>query len=59
MNDSKIRKQYEKSLALLTSHYGKVGQNKKLFKQYEKFYNENKKLLKPSQKKLLIRNKKI
>ena len=53
MNDSKIRKQYERSLALLTSHYGKVGQNKKLFKQYEKFYNENKKLLKPSQKKLL------
>ena len=53
MNDSKIRKQYEKSLALLTSHYGKVGQNKKLFKQYEKFYNENKKLLKPSQKKII------
>ena len=53
MNDPKIRKQYDKSLALLTTHYGKVGQNKKLFQQYEKFYNNNKKTLSPSQKKLL------
>ena len=43
MNNSKIRKQYEKSLNLLTLYYGKVGQNKKLFSQYEKFYGENKK----------------
>jgi len=54
MNDSKVRKQYEKSLNLLTLYYGKIGQNKKLFSQYEKFYNENKKILKPSQKKLLL-----
>jgi Zn-dependent oligopeptidase len=30
----------KKALALLTSHYGKIGQNKKLFNQYEKFYKE-------------------
>ena len=53
MNNPKIRKQYEKSLNLLTTYYGKVGQNKKLFSQYEKFYNENKSILNLSQKKLL------
>ena len=53
MNDSQTRKQYEKSLNLLTTHYGKIGQNKKLFSQYEKFYNENKTKLNSIQKKLL------
>ena len=43
MNDVKTRNQYEKSLSLLTSHYGKIGQNKKLFNQYQRFYEENKK----------------
>ena len=43
----------KKSLKLLTTHYGKIGQNKKLYQQYEIFYNENKNLLKPQQKKLL------
>ena len=33
MNNPKIRKQYEKCLKLLTSHYGKIGQNYKLFSQ--------------------------
>ena len=54
MNDNKVRKQYEKSLNLLTSYYGKIGQNKKLFSQYEKFYDENKRKLNSSQKKLLL-----
>ena len=53
MNDVKTRNQYEKSLSLLTSHYGKIGQNKKLFNQYQRFYEENKKNLNSSQKKLL------
>jgi len=53
MNDEKTRKQYEKSLNLLTSYYGKIGQNKKLFNQYERFYYENKKNLNSNQKKLL------
>jgi len=53
MNDPKIRTQHEKCLALLTSHYGKIGQNKKLFNQYDKFYKENKNGLNKSQKKLL------
>ena len=53
MNDKEVRKQYEKSLNLLTSYYGKVGQNKKLFNQYEKFFNENKSKLNANQNKLL------
>ena len=53
MNDVKTRSQYEKSLSLLTSHYGKIGQNKKLFNQYQRFYEENKKELNSNQKKLL------
>jgi len=53
MNDVKTRNQYEKSLSLLTSHYGKIGQNKKLFNQYQRFYKENKENLNSSQKKLL------
>ena len=53
MNDPLIRKQYEKSLNLLTKHYAKIGQNKKLFSQYEIFYNENKTRLNSNQKKLL------
>ena len=42
MNSPKIRKQYEKSLNLLTLHYGKVGQNRKLFTKYEDFYSSQK-----------------
>ena len=53
MNDKEIRAQYEKSLNLLTSHYGKIGQNKKLFSQYEKLYEQNRKNLTQSQNKLL------
>lgn len=54
MNNPKIRKQYEKSLKLLTSYYGKIGQNHKLFSQYEKFYEDNKNKLNAHQKKLLL-----
>ena len=43
----------EKSLNLLTSYYGKIGQNKKLFSQYEKLYEQNRKNLTQSQNKLL------
>ena len=53
MNSPKIRKQYEKSLNLLTLHYGKVGQNRKLFTKYEDFYNSQKNNLNEQQKKLL------
>ena len=53
MNDKDIRKQYEKSLNLLTSYYGKIGQNKNLFSQYERFYEKNKKKLNSNQVKLL------
>ena len=53
MNDKEIRTQYEKSLDLLTSHYGKIGQNKKLFSQYEKLYEQNRVNLTQSQSKLL------
>ena len=53
MNDKEIRIEYEKSLSLLTSHYSKIGQNKNLFSQYEKFYEQNKKKLNESQNKLL------
>ncbi|MBT4709784.1 MAG: M3 family metallopeptidase [Flavobacteriaceae bacterium] len=53
MNDPKIRSQYEKSLKLLTSHYSKIGQNKKLFFQYERYFIENKKKLNPHQIKLI------
>ena len=44
MNDKEIRAQYEKSLNLLTSHYGKIGQNKKLFSQYKKLYEHREKI---------------
>ena len=53
MNNPKIRKQYEKCLKLLTSHYGKIGQNYKLFSQYQKFHEENRKMLNSHQNKLL------
>ena len=53
MNNPKIRKQYEKCLKLLTSHYGKIGQNFKLFSQYQKFHEENRKMLNSHQNKLL------
>ena len=53
MNDKEIRAQYEKSLNLLTSHYGKIGQNKKLFSQYEKLYKQSRENLTQSQNKLL------
>ena len=53
MNDKDIRKQYERSLNLLTSYYGKIGQNKNLFSQYERFYEKNKKKLNSNQVKLL------
>jgi oligopeptidase A len=53
MNEPKIRSQYEKSLKLLTSHYSKIGQNKKLFFQYERYFIENKKKLNPHQIKLI------
>ena len=53
MNSPKIRKQYEKSLKLLTSHYAKVGQNSKLYAKYENFYNGHKNNLNQQQRKLL------
>jgi len=53
MNDKNVREQYDKSLRLLTSHYGKIGQNRRLFKQYERFYEENKKTLNAKQRKLI------
>ena len=53
MNSPKVRKQYEKSLSLLTSHYGKVGQNRKLYAKYENFYNTHKNNLNQQQRKLL------
>ena len=53
MNDKNVREQYDKSLRLLTSHYGKIGQNQRLFKQYERFYEENKKTLNAKQRKLI------
>ena len=54
MNDKNIRRQYDKSLRLLTEHYGKIGQNGKLFKQYERFYKENNKTLNIQQRKLIL-----
>ena len=53
MNNQKTRKQYEKCLKLLTSYYGKIGQNYKLFSQYDKFYKNNRKKLSAHQNKLL------
>jgi len=53
MNNPKTRKQYEKCLKLLTSYYGKTGQNYKLFSQYDRFYKNNRKKLSAHQNKLL------
>ena len=53
MNDKNVRRQYDQSLRLLTSYYGKIGQNKKLCKQYKRFYEENYKILNPNQRKLI------
>jgi len=53
MNDKNVRRQYDQSLRLLTSYYGKIGQNKKLCKQYKRFYEENYKILNSNQRKLI------
>ncbi len=54
MNNHQIRKEYEKCLSLLTTHYGQVSQNKKLFLQYQKYFDEEKKDLNSCQRKLIL-----